>query len=82
MSKETTAEDYFEAIQHVGAGTLYYLTRKEGSKTEFVFEPVIIDTKDRDLTIKVLKRVMLNPNFIGFPGTPETYEFLRSDVGS
>lgn len=82
MNKKTTAEEYYEAIKHVGAGTLYYLTRKAGSKDEFVFEPVIIDTKDEDLTIKVLKRVMLNPNFIAFPGTPEAYDFLNTDVGS
>lgn len=83
MKQKTTAEDFYEAIKHIGAGSLYYITKKEGSKDEFVFEPVIIDTKDKDLTIRVLKRVMLSPNFIAFPGTPEAYEFLSSsDVGS
>jgi len=81
MNKKTTAEEYYEAIKESGAGTLYYLSKKVGSKDEFVFEPVIIDTKDKDLTIKVLKRVMLSPNFIAFPGTPEMYEFLNTDVG-
>ncbi len=72
---KTTAEDFFEAIKHVGAGSLYYLKRK--SETEFVFEPVIIDTKNKDLTINILKRVMLEPDFIAFPGTAEAYEFIN-----
>lgn len=79
--QKTSAEDFFEAIKDVGAGSLYYLARKSGSSTEFIFEPVIIDTKNKELTIRVLKRVMLDPNFIAFPGTPEAYEFLRTDVG-
>lgn len=80
MTQKTTAEDFFEAIKDVGAGSLYYLCKKTGSETEFIFEPVIIDTKNRDLTIRVLKRVMMDPNFIAFPGTPEAYEFLKGDV--
>ena len=72
---KTTAENFFEAIKHVGAGSLYYLKRK--SETEFVFEPVIIDTKNKDLTINILKRVMLEPDFIAFPGTAEAYEFIN-----
>lgn len=78
--EKTTAEDFYEAIKHIGAGSLYYLVRKERSKEEFIFEPVIVDTKDKDLTINILKRVMLSPNFIAFPGTPEAYEFMRTDV--
>ena len=78
----TTAEDFYEAIKHIGAGSLYYLVRKEHVKEEFIFEPVILDTRDKDLTINILKRVMLNPNFIAFPGTPEAYEFMRVDVAS
>lgn len=80
--QKTTAEAFFEAIKEVGAGSLYYIKRKTGSDEEFMFEPVIIDTKNRDLTINILKRVMLDPDFIAFPGTPEAYEFLRTDVGS
>lgn len=72
---KTTAENFFEAIKHVGAGSLYYLKRK--SETEFVFEPVIIDTKNKDLTVNILKRVMLEPDFIAFPGTAEAYEFIN-----
>jgi hypothetical protein len=72
---KTTAEDFFEAIKHIGAGSLYYLKRK--SETEFIFEPVIIDTKNKDLTINILKRVMLEPEFIAFPGTAEAYEFIN-----
>jgi hypothetical protein len=83
MKQKTTAEEFYEAIKHIGAGSLYYITKKNGSNEEFIFEPVIIDTKDKDLTINILKRVMLNPNFIAFPGTPEAYEFLSSsDVAS
>lgn len=78
--KKTTAESFFEAIKHLGAGSLYYLTRKEGSDTEFIFEPLVIDTKDRDLTVKILQRAMEHPDFIAFPGTPEAYEFMRGDV--
>jgi len=81
MKQKTTVEDFYEAIKHVGAGSLYYIAQKEGAENEFVFEPVILDTKDKDLTIRVLKRVMLSPSFIAFPGTPEAYEFLSgSDV--
>ena len=72
---KTTAEDFFEAIKHIGAGSLYYLKRK--SETEFIFEPVIIDTKNKDLTVNILKRVMLEPDFIAFPGTAEAYEFIN-----
>lgn len=80
MQQETTAETFYEAIKHVGAGSLYYLARKKGSKTEFIFEPVIIDTSNKDLTVKVLKRVMLDPDFIAFPGTPEAYAFMQETV--
>ena len=80
--QKTTAESFYEAIKHVGAGSLYYLTRKKGSNTEFVFEPLIIDTKDKDLTLKVLQRTMDRPDFVAFPGTPEAYEFMQEDVGS
>lgn len=83
MKQKTTAEEFYEAIKHIGAGSLYYITKKNGSNEEFIFEPVILDTKDKDLTINILKRVMLNPNFIAFPGTPEAYEFLNNpDVAS
>lgn len=72
---KTTAENFFEAIKHVGAGSLYYLKRK--NDTEFIFEPVIIDTKNKDLTLNILKRVMLEPDFVAFPGTSEAYEFIN-----
>ena len=75
MKHTTTAEDFYEAIKHVGAGSLYYLKKK--SDTEFIFEPLIIDTRNKDLTIKILKRVMLETDFIAFPGTPEAYEFMN-----
>jgi hypothetical protein len=80
MLRKTTAENFYEAIKHIGAGSLYYLVRKKGSDTEFVFEPLVIDTKDRDLTIKILQRTIEHPDFIAFPGTPEAYEFMRGDV--
>jgi hypothetical protein len=80
MGKKTTAENFYEAIKHIGAGSLYYLVRKKGSDTEFIFEPLVIDTKDRDLTVKILQRTMEHPDFIAFPGTPEAYEFMRGDV--
>jgi len=72
---KTTADNFFEAIKHVGAGSLYYLKRK--NDTEFIFETVIIDTKNKDLTLNILKRVMLEPDFVAFPGTPEAYEFIN-----
>lgn len=80
MTQKTTAESFYEAIKHIGAGSLYYLVRKKGSDTEFIFEPLVIDTKDRDLTIKILQRTMEHPDFIAFPGTPEAYNFMRGDV--
>lgn len=81
MTQKTTAEEFFEAIKDVGAGSLYYIKKKDGSETEILFEPVIIDTSKKDLTINILKRVMLDKDFVAFPGTPEAYEFLKSDVG-
>ena len=82
MKHRTTAESFYEAIKHLGAGSLYYLTKKEGSNREFIFEPLVIDARDRELTVKILQRAMDHPNFIAFPGTPEAYEFMREDVGN
>lgn len=71
----TSAEDYFEAIKEVGSGTLYYLTRK--SDTSYLLEALILDTTNKDLTIKILQRAMNQPNFVAFPGTPEFYEATK-----
>ena len=79
MKQKTSAEDYYEALGDL-AGTLFYLKRKDGSKTEFVFEALNIDTKKRDLTIRILKRAMNDPSFIAFPGTPEFFEFVNEAV--
>ena len=76
---KTTAEAYYEALGEV-AGTLFYLNRKDGSAEEYILEPLIIDTKNRDLTIKALQRIMDNPNFIAFPGTLEFNEFMNEVV--
>jgi len=75
MSEKTTAEAYYEALGDV-SGTLFYLNRKEGTENEFILEPLLVDTKNKDLTIKALKRVMLSPNFIAFPGTLEFQNFI------
>lgn len=77
---KTTAEDFYEAIKHVGAGSLYFLVRKKDKSDEFVFEPLVLDTKDENLTIKILQRTMERPDFIAFPGTPEAYEFMNEVV--
>lgn len=74
-TEKTTAEEYFEAIQEYGAGTLYYLAKGKDSNA-YIFEPVIIDTKNRDLTIRILKRTMQRPDFLAFPGTPEMDAFI------
>ncbi len=81
---KTTAESFYECLDSVGAGTLYYLTRKSGSQNEYVLEPLIIDTKKKDLTIRILKRTMDHPDFIAFPGTPEMFAFLKEtgDIGN
>jgi hypothetical protein len=79
MSKKTTAEEYYEALGN-SAGTLFYLKRKNGSKTEFVFEALNIDAKKKDLTIRILKRAMNDSDFIAFPGTPEFYDFINEEV--
>lgn len=76
---KTTANEYYEALGEV-AGTLFYLNRKDGSTEEYILEPLLIDTKNKDLTIKALQRVMDNPNFIGFPGTPEFTNFMDEIV--
>lgn len=78
--EKTTAESYYEAIKHVGAGSLYYLKRKGKSDTEFIFEPLMIDTKDKDLTVKILQRAMEHPDFIAFPGTIEAHNFMHEVV--
>ena len=75
----TTAEAYYEALGEV-AGTLFYLNRKDGSAEEYILEHLIIDTKNKDLTIKALQRIMDNPNFIAFPGTLEFNEFMNEVV--
>lgn len=80
MTQKTTAESFFEAIKHIGAGSLYYLTRKGNSNVEFIFEPLVIDTRDKELTIKILQRAMNHPNFIAFPGTPEANAFMTGKV--
>jgi|LakMenE01Jun11ns_1017448.scaffolds.fasta_scaffold7169959_1 hypothetical protein len=81
MKQKTTAENYYEALGKI-AGTLFYLKRKDGSKTDYVFEALNIDTKKKDLTIRILKRAMNDPNFIAFPGTPEFYDFVNEEVDS
>ena len=73
---KTTAEAYYEALG-AAAGTLFYLTRKGESTEEYILEPLLVDTKNKDLTIKALQRVMDNPNFIGFPGTKEFTDFIN-----
>jgi hypothetical protein len=77
---KTTAKEFYQAIKQAGAGSLYYLVRKKDKTDEFVFEPLVIDTKDEDLTIKILQRTMERPDFIAFPGTPEAYEFMNEVV--
>jgi hypothetical protein len=77
---KTTAREFYQAIKQIGAGSLYYLVCKKDKTDEFVFEPLVIDTKDEDLTIKILQRTMERPDFIAFPGTPEAYEFMNEVV--
>ena len=81
MKQKTTAEDYYKALGN-NAGTLFYLKRKNGSKTEFVFEALNVDAKKKDLTIRILKRAMNDPDFVAFPGTPEFYDFVNEEVDS
>ena len=76
---KTTAEDYYKALGEV-AGTLFYLNRKDGSTEEYILEPLILDTKNKALTLKALQRVMDNPNFIAFPGTSEFTNFMDEVV--
>ena len=76
---KTTAKEYYDALGEV-AGTLFYLNRKEGTTEEYILEPLLIDTKNEDLTIKALQRVMDNPNFIAFPGTIEFNNFMSEVV--
>ena len=76
---KTTAKEYYDALG-AAAGTLFYLNRKDGSAEEYILEPLLVDTKNKDLTIKALQRVMDNPNFIGFPGTKEFTNFVNEVV--
>lgn len=76
---KTTAEEYYQALGEI-AGTLFYLNRKNGSTEEYILEPLILDTKNKDLTIKALQRVMDNPDFIAFPGTQEFNNFMSEVV--
>ena len=72
---KTTAKDFYEAIQDKGAGTMFYLKRK--GEEEYSFEPLLIDTTNKDLCIKILQRAVEEPGFIAFPGTPEWYTFME-----
>jgi len=73
----TTADNYFTFIEDRGAGTLFYLAKKkDGKEGEMILESVLIDTTNRDLTLKILERTMKHPNFLAFPGTPEFYEIV------
>ncbi len=74
----TSAEEYYELIKDMGPGQLFYLTHK--GENEYLFECVIVDTIKKTETINRLKRAMLEPNFIGFPGTPEFNTFLEEAV--
>lgn len=76
---KTSAQTYYYALGDV-AGTLFYLNRKDDSTEEYILEPLIIDTKNKDLTIKALQRIMDTPNFIAFPGTFEFVEFMNEVV--
>jgi hypothetical protein len=76
---KTSAQTYYYALGDV-AGTLFYLNRKDGSTEEYILEPLLVDTKNKDLTIKALQRVMDNPDFIGFPGTKEFANFVNEVV--
>jgi len=72
--KSTTAKEYYEALEDIGAGTLFYLKRK--GEEEYILEPLLIDTRNKDLCIKILHRAMEEPGFIAFPGTPEFENFI------
>ena len=74
----TSAEDYYELIKDIGPGQLFYLTHKENN--EYLFECLIVDTIKKTETINRLKRAMLDPKFIGFPGTPEFNTFIEENV--
>ena len=76
----TTAEEYYETISDMGAGSLFYLARKDGSSTEFIFESLIIDTKNKEQTINILKRAMQHKDFVALPGTPEMIAFMNETV--
>jgi hypothetical protein len=85
MQQKTSAEQYYEAIcaDPAGiAGTLFYLKHKQDSSDEFVFEALNIDTKKKDLTIRILKRAMNEPGFVAFPGTQEFFNFINETVDS
>lgn len=71
----TSAEEYYELIKDMGSGQLFYLKHQKDNK--YVFESVIIDTAKKTESINRLKRVVLDPKFIAFPGTPEFNAFLE-----
>ena len=75
MSHITTAKEFYDAIKDVGAGTMFYLKRK--AEEEYSLEPLLIDTTNKDLCIKILQRAMEEPNFIAFPGTFEWNAFME-----
>ena len=70
----TSAEEYYELIKDMGSGQLFYL--KHQKDNEYVFESVILDTTKKTESINRLKRVVLDPKFIAFPGTPEFNAFV------
>jgi len=74
----TTADEYYDLIKDIGSGQLFYLTHK--GDNEYVFEGLIINTSKRTESINRLKRAMMDPKFVAFPGTPEMNTFLEEDV--
>jgi hypothetical protein len=83
QQQKTSAEQYYEALcmnANGIAGTLFYLKQKQDSSNEFVFEALNIDTKKKDLTIRILKRAMNDPGFVAFPGTQEFFNFVNEGV--
>ena len=71
----TTAESYYDLIKEAGSGQLFYLKHQKDS--EYVFDAVIIDTTKETESINRLRRVMMDPKFIAFPGTPEFDAFIE-----
>ena len=79
--RKVTAQEYYDLIkdQITEPGQLFFLTKTD-KEEEYLFNSVIINPDDEEgKTVRKLQRVMDDPKFVAFPGTPEMEEFIKEN---